>query len=217
MGYLWSYTQPYFRPAPARTRVPVQLRVRECVSEAAWTRQSQLHSHSGPSVSLSHTLCPPPLRLSPASCSHHRGAGADSPSSRHWEPAAGGRRSPLSGARMRCHKFWGPCSVGFYICAAMLFKGRFAEKSLLSFLVFFLLIHFLQWVHEAVRNGWFWLKNLLYSCRGLACVLDNLDLSLYRPLSVIPKWTNELWCGGIFHNKATCSFALETIKIKGKF
>ncbi|KAM9356854.1 neuronal acetylcholine receptor subunit alpha-7-like [Symphorus nematophorus] len=24
---------------------------------------------------------------------------------------------------MRCHKFWGPCSFGFYICAAMLFKG----------------------------------------------------------------------------------------------
>ncbi|XP_044061195.1 neuronal acetylcholine receptor subunit alpha-7-like [Siniperca chuatsi] len=24
---------------------------------------------------------------------------------------------------MRCHKFWGPCSVGFYICAAILFKG----------------------------------------------------------------------------------------------
>ncbi|XP_054890295.1 neuronal acetylcholine receptor subunit alpha-7 [Poeciliopsis prolifica] len=24
---------------------------------------------------------------------------------------------------MRCHKFWGPCSVGFYVCTAMLFKG----------------------------------------------------------------------------------------------
>lgn len=71
-------------------------------------------------LNLSHR--PGPTRLSPASCLFQRQARAESPSSRH------SRRSSLRGASMRCHKFWGPCSIGFYILIAVLFKGRFWVK-----------------------------------------------------------------------------------------
>lgn len=134
--------------------------VRECVCEAAWTRPAQLHTLIVVrQCFLSHTLRLPPLRLSPASCSHHRRAGADSPSSRHWEPAARGRRSPQSGDRM---KFWGPCSVGFYICVAMLFKGRLWVK----FFSFKALLSIIAWTDldkYTVRNWLFWLENKGFS------------------------------------------------------
>lgn len=70
----------------------------------------------------------PCLRRSAASCSRHRRATADSPADAE-SPQLG---SALSGARMRCHKFVGPCSVGFYIWTAMLFKGRLCLLSLLG-------------------------------------------------------------------------------------
>lgn len=60
--------------------------------------------------------------FSPAACSFHRRAGSEFPSSRH------NRWSSLDGASMRCHKFWKPCSLGFYIWIAMLFRGRFGAK-----------------------------------------------------------------------------------------
>lgn len=96
--------------------------VRECVSERASLNSTLTLVLF---FFLSHTL------LSPSSWTLDNlmftslRARADPLSSRRWEPTAGGRRSPLSAVSMRCHKFWGPCSVGFYIWTAMLFRGRF--------------------------------------------------------------------------------------------
>lgn len=103
-----------------------------CVSESvpgvAWRRHSELHSAvCQPFPPPPHTLFippPSPLCLFSASRSFHRRAAAPSSRIRHGEPTAG-QRSSVNSVRMRCHKFWGPCSVGFYICTAMLFKGRF--------------------------------------------------------------------------------------------
>lgn len=79
------YTQPYFWPA--RTRVSVMLRVSECVAEAAWTRQSKLHTHSSVSVFffyLTHSFSFLVVSLQP----HVYGA----------HPRVADTESPLSGA-----------------------------------------------------------------------------------------------------------------------
>ena len=161
-----SAVKPFVSPSPARRRVPVPLRVPECVHDAAWTRQSQLHTPSGPSLvfflhfffSISHTLVSLLLLLLLllhhllllVSLQPHVHTTAEPEQipcpARHTEPAAGGRRSPLSGARMRCHKFLGPCSVGFYICAAMLFKGRKVALEVRAYLSFLALCLVTEWV-----------------------------------------------------------------------
>lgn len=102
----------------------VRVRVRE--TEAAWTCQSELRTPVCQSFfffSFCKSLTPSRSpSFSPAACSFHRRAGSEFPSSRH------NRWSSLDGASMRCHKFWKPCSLGFYIWIAMLFRGRFGAK-----------------------------------------------------------------------------------------
>lgn len=105
----------------------VRVRVRE--TEAAWTCQSELRTpvcQSFFSFSFCKSLTPSRSpSFSPAACSFHRRAGSEFPSSRH------NRWSSLDGASMRCHKFWKPCSLGFYIWIIMLFRGRFWGKVVL--------------------------------------------------------------------------------------
>ena len=131
--FMFAFTGWFLHCSDARPRAAASRRVCEGPCSCSWRSVNApiLTPISFRSVSCPLPLSPssPPLPLSPASCSHHHHrAGALHLCSRHWEPAAGGRRSPLSGARMRCHKFWGAWSFGFYVWTAMLFRGRWGEK-----------------------------------------------------------------------------------------
>lgn len=100
-------------------------------SEDAWTRQSKLHTLSGLSVfffSISHSVTLLLVTLQPH---------VHTTAKQEQIPCLADTDSPLPGPaecerfhRMRCLKFLGPFSVGFYIWTAILFKGMFWTKSL---------------------------------------------------------------------------------------